>query len=85
VRYNAYTLTQQEQQMLLDMQKQMIADAYERNADLVLQIFEVALEMNDEDTVRYIAEHYADKYTGNIADDMHMLLAMFEAEEATVQ
>lgn len=71
--------------MLLDLQKQMIADAYKRDANLVLQIFEVALQMNDEDTVRYIAQHYADKYTGAIAEDMRTLLAMFEAEEATVQ
>ena len=71
--------------MLLDMQKQMIADAYKRNANLVLQIFEVALAMNDEDTVRYIAEQYADKFTGDIANDMRTLLAMFEAENATVQ
>ena len=71
--------------MLLDVQKQMIADAYKRNANLVLQIFEVALAMNDEDTVRYIAEQYADKYTGDIANDMRTLLAMFEAEDATVQ
>ena len=71
--------------MLLDVQKQMIANAYERNANLVLQIFEVALAMNDEDTVRYIAEHYADKFTGDVADELRMLQAMFEAEEATVQ
>ena len=71
--------------MLLDVQKQMIADAYKRNANLVLQIFEVALAMNDEDTVRYIAEQYADKFTGDTADELRMLQAMFEAEDATVQ
>lgn len=71
--------------MLLDLQKQMIANAYKRNPALVLQIFEVALAMNDEDTVRYIAEHYADKFTGDIANDMRTVLAMFEAEAATVQ
>ena len=71
--------------MLLDVQKQMIADAYKRNANLVLQIFEVALAMNDEDTVRYIAEQYADKFTGAVADELRMLQAMFEAEDATVQ
>ena len=71
--------------MLLDVQKQMIADAYKRNPNLVLQIFEVALAMNDEDTVRYIAEHYADKYTGDTANELRTLLAMFEAEAATVQ
>ena len=71
--------------MLLDVQKQMIADAYKRNANLVLQIFEVALAMNDEDTVRYIAEQYADKFTGAFADELRMLQAMFEAEDATVQ
>lgn len=71
--------------MLLDLQKQMIADAYKRNANLVLQIFEVALAMNDEDTVRYIAEHYADKFTGDTANELRMLQAMFEAEDATVQ
>ena len=71
--------------MLLDVQKQMIADAYKRNANLVLQIFEVALAMNDEDTVRYIAEQYADKFTGDTADELRMLQAMFEAEAATVQ
>ena len=71
--------------MLLDLQKQMIANAYERNADYVVQIFVVAVEMGDEDTVRYIAEHYADKFTGAIANDMRTVLAMFEAEDATVQ
>ena len=71
--------------MLLDLQKQMIADAYKRNPALVLQIFEVALAMNDEDTVRYIAEHYADKYEGDVANELRMLQAMFEAEAATVQ
>jgi ribosomal protein S17E len=71
--------------MLLELQKQMLASAYERNPQLVLNIFEVAIEMNDEDTVRYIAEHYADKFTGDIANDMRTVLAMFEAEDATVQ
>lgn len=71
--------------MLLEMQKQMLANAYAQNPELVLQIFEVALEMDDADTVRYIAEHYADKFTGDIANDMRTVLAMFEAEDATVQ
>lgn len=71
--------------MILELQKQMIADAYKRDPNLVLNIFEIALEMNDADTVRYIAEHYADKYNGAIAEDMRTLLAMFEAEDATVQ
>jgi hypothetical protein len=71
--------------MLLEMQKQMLASAYESDPQLVLNIFEVAIEMNDEDTVRYIAEHYADKFTGDIANDMRTVLAMFEAEDATVQ
>jgi predicted transglutaminase-like protease len=71
--------------MLLELQKQMLASAYKRNPQLVLNIFEVAIEMNDEDTVRYIAEHYADKFTGDIANDMRTVLAMFEAEDATVQ
>lgn len=71
--------------MLLELQKQMLASAYERNPQLVLNIFEVAIEMNDEDTVRYIAEHYADKFAGDIANDMRTVLAMFEAEDATVQ
>lgn len=71
--------------MLLEMQKQMLANAYEQDKNLVLQIFEVALEMNDEDTVRYIAATYADKFTGDVADELRTITAMFEAEDATVQ
>lgn len=71
--------------MLLDMQKQMLANAYEQNENLVLNIFAVALEMGDDDTVRYIAEAYANKYEDDIANEMRTVVAMLDAETATVQ
>ena len=74
--------------MLLELQKQMIANAYKQNKCLVLNIFDIACDMGDKDTVRYIAEHYADKFNDvdeGIAAEMQAVVAWFEAREATVQ
>ena len=71
--------------MLHDVQKQMIADAYEQSKELVLQIFLAALEMGDDDTVRYIAEHYADEYGSEIASDMQDIVEVINAEAVTIQ
>lgn len=49
--------------MLTALQISLLAQAYARSEDLLLQIFALAAQNNDLDTVLYIMENYAQKYS----------------------
>ena len=70
--------------MLIQMQKDMLANAFARDKQLVLQIYVVAMQHRDEDTIRYIAEHYAVHFDSTVQQLMQEDIAMLDAEQTTV-
>lgn len=59
--------------MLLDLQKSMLASAYNTDKALINEIFGVAMLQSDWDTCYYIAQHYQDCFEGDILNEIKLL------------